>query len=171
MEAAGKLTHPNIVHAYDAEEIGDTHFLAMEYIEGVSLTNLLNQRGPLPPAEACSYIRQAALGLQHAHERGMVHRDIKPQNLIVTSEGRVKIVDFGLARFVLETAPAGTLLASTGADTAVGLAQVNPPVEPLTQAGTVMGRRRTSRPNRLAILTPPTSGRTSTAWAARCTTS
>jgi RND family efflux transporter MFP subunit len=139
MEAAGKLTHPNIVHAYDAEEVGDTHFLAMEYVEGVSLTNLLNQRGPLPPAEACSYIRQAALGLQHAHERGMVHRDIKPQNLIVTSAGRVKILDFGLARFVLETAPAGALLASTGADTAVGLTHVNPPVEPLTQAGTVMG--------------------------------
>ena len=139
MEAAGKLTHPNIVHAYDAEEVGDTHFLAMEYVEGVSLTNLLNQRGPLPPAEACSYIRQAALGLQHAHERGMVHRDIKPQNLMVTSEGQVKILDFGLARFVLETAPAGALLASTGADTEVALTEVNPPIEPLTQAGTVMG--------------------------------
>jgi multidrug efflux system membrane fusion protein len=139
MEAAGKLTHPNIVHAYDAEEIGDTHFLAMEYVEGVSLTNLLNQRGQLPPADACSYIRQAALGLQHAHERGMVHRDIKPQNLIVTSDGQVKILDFGLARFVLETAPAGALLASAGADSAAGLTQMNNPVEPLTQAGTVMG--------------------------------
>ncbi len=139
MEAAGKLTHPNIVHAYDAEEVGDTHFLAMEYVEGVSLTNLLNQRGPLPPAEACSYIRQAALGLQHAHERGMVHRDIKPQNLMVTSERQVKILDFGLARFVLETAPAGALLASTGADTEVVLTEVNPPIEPLTQVGTVMG--------------------------------
>jgi RND family efflux transporter MFP subunit len=139
MEAAGKLTHPNIVHAYDAEEVCDTHFLAMEYVDGVSITNLLNQRGPLPPAEACSYIRQAALGLQHAHERGMVHRDIKPQNLMVTSDGQVKILDFGLARFVLETAPAGTLLASTGADTAVALTEVNPPIEPLTQAGTVMG--------------------------------
>jgi RND family efflux transporter MFP subunit len=139
MEAAGKLTHPNIVHAYDAEEIGDTHFLAMEYVEGVSLSNLLNQGGSLPPAEACSYIRQAALGLQHAHERGMVHRDIKPQNLIVTFEGQVKILDFGLARFVLETAPAVALVASTGADAAVDLTQLNPPIEPLTQAGTVMG--------------------------------
>ena len=171
MEAAGKLTHPNIVHAYDAEELGDTHFLAMEYVEGVSLTNLLNQRGPLPPAEACSYIRQAGLGLQHAHERGMVHRDIKPQNLMVTSEGQVKILDFGLARFVLETAPAGALLASTGADTEVALTEVNPPIEHLTQAGTVMGTPAYIAPNRLAILTPPTSGRTSTASAARCTTS
>jgi RND family efflux transporter MFP subunit len=111
----------------------------MEYVEGVSLTNLLNQRGPLPAAEACSYIRQAASGLQHAHERGMVHRDIKPQNLMVTSECQVKILDFGLARFVLETAPAGALLASPGADTEVALTEVDSPIEPLTQAGTVMG--------------------------------
>ncbi len=137
MEAAGKLTHPNIVHAYDAETIGDTHFLAMEYVEGMSLAKLLAQRGPLPAAEACSYIRQAALGLQHAHERGMVHRDIKPQNLMVTSQGQVKILDFGLARFVLESASAGALLTSTGA--AVALAQGDPPVEPLTKVGTLMG--------------------------------
>jgi RND family efflux transporter MFP subunit len=139
MEAAGKLTHPNIVHAYDAEGIGEMHFLAMEHVEGVSLAKLLTQRGPLPVAEACCYIRQAALGLQHAHERGMVHRDIKPQNLMVTSEGQVKILDFGLARFVLESAPAGALLAAVEADAAVACAGGNTPVEPLTQAGTVMG--------------------------------
>jgi serine/threonine protein kinase/biotin carboxyl carrier protein len=137
MEAAGKLTHPNIVHAYDAERIGDTHFLAMEYVEGLSLAKLLAQRGPLPVPEACSYIRQAALGLQHAHERGMVHRDIKPQNLMVTSRGQVKILDFGLARFVLESAPAGVLLASAGAAMAPAPGVV--PVEPLTQVGTLMG--------------------------------
>ncbi|HEY7312713.1 MAG TPA: efflux RND transporter periplasmic adaptor subunit [Gemmataceae bacterium] len=137
MEAAGKLTHPNIVHAYDAERIGDTHFLAMEYVEGLSLAKLLAQRGPLPVTEACSYIRQAALGLQHAHERGMVHRDIKPQNLMVTSRGQVKILDFGLARFVLESAPPGALLASTGA--AIAPAQGEVAVETLTQVGTLMG--------------------------------
>jgi serine/threonine protein kinase/multidrug efflux pump subunit AcrA (membrane-fusion protein) len=139
MEAAGKLTHPNIVHAYDAEGVGDTHFLAMEYVEGLSLARLLTRRGPFSVAEACSYIRQAALGLHHAHERGMVHRDIKPQNLMVTPEGQVKILDFGLARFVRETAPAGNLLASTGADTAVAVAPGNTTTEPLTQAGTIMG--------------------------------
>jgi serine/threonine protein kinase/multidrug efflux pump subunit AcrA (membrane-fusion protein) len=139
MEAAGKLTHPNIVHAYDADVVGETHFLAMEYVDGQSLAKLLTQRGPLAVAEACSYVRQAALGLQHAHERGMVHRDIKPQNLMVTSDGRVKILDFGLARFVLETAPAGARFASTDADCAVGVAEGKTPVEPLTQVGTVMG--------------------------------
>jgi serine/threonine protein kinase len=83
VQAAGQLTHPNIMHAYDAEQAGDTHFLVMEYVEGISLARLVAERGPLPVAEGCDYVRQAALGLQHAHERGMVHRDIKPQNLMV----------------------------------------------------------------------------------------
>src|SRR5262245_24585198 len=83
VEAAGRLTHPNIVHAYDAEQAGDVHFLAMEYVEGISLAKLQAERGPLPVAEACEYARQAALALQHAHERGMVHRDIKPQNVLL----------------------------------------------------------------------------------------
>jgi WD40 repeat protein len=102
VKAAAKLAHPNIVHAYDAERAGDLHFLVMEYVEGESLAQRLAERGPLPVAEACSHARQAALGLQHAHERGMVHRDIKPHNLMRTPEGRVKILDFGLARFVSE---------------------------------------------------------------------
>jgi HEAT repeat protein/tRNA A-37 threonylcarbamoyl transferase component Bud32 len=102
VRAAARLTHPNIVAAFDAEQAGDVHFLAMEYVEGVSLTRRLAERGPLPVAEACDYIRQAAVGLQHAHERGMVHRDIKPQNLMLTPAGQVKILDFGLARFALE---------------------------------------------------------------------
>jgi hypothetical protein len=105
VKAAARLTHPNIVTAYDAEQAGDLHFLVMEYVEGASLERLLRQRGPLPVAEACSLAWQAALGLQHAHERGMVHRDIKPANLLLTSAGRVKLLDFGLARFVSEAAP------------------------------------------------------------------
>jgi uncharacterized protein (TIGR03067 family) len=127
--AAGTLTHPNIVHAYDAEQAGDTHFLVMEHVEGISLAKLVSEQGPLPVAQACDFIRQAALGLQHAHERGMVHRDIKPQNLMVVPQSRdrqgadtaalpdgrgsdrgvIKILDFGLARFSLEcAAPAST---------------------------------------------------------------
>ncbi len=83
IRAAAQLHHPNIVAAYDAEQAGDTHFLVMEYIDGVNLARLVAEKGPLPVAEACDYVRQAALGLQYAHEpRDMVHRDVKPHNLI-----------------------------------------------------------------------------------------
>jgi serine/threonine protein kinase len=102
VKAAARLSHPNIATAYDAEQSGDLHFLVMEYIAGTSLEYLVRTRGPLPIAQACDIIRQAALGLQHAHEHGMVHRDIKPQNLLVTPAGQVKILDFGLARLCSE---------------------------------------------------------------------
>ena len=97
IRAAARLHHPNIVAAYDAEQAGETHFLVMEYVDGVSLDRLVAERGPLPVAEACEYVRQAALGLQHAHEHGLVHRDVKPHNLIRGADGVVKVLDFGLA--------------------------------------------------------------------------
>ena len=86
VKAAAQLVHPNIVTAHDAEQAGDVHFLVMECIDGISLARLVKDCGPLPVAEACDYVRQSALGLQHAFERGMVHRDINPQNLMVTRE-------------------------------------------------------------------------------------
>jgi Leucine-rich repeat (LRR) protein/tRNA A-37 threonylcarbamoyl transferase component Bud32 len=98
IRAAAQLSHPNIVHAYDADEAGGVHFFAMEYVEGTDLAKLLKQHGPLPVAGACEYIRQAALGLQHAHEKGLVHRDLKPHNLLLTKDGVVKVLDLGLAR-------------------------------------------------------------------------
>jgi WD40 repeat protein len=107
VEAAGRLDHQNIVRAYDAEQAGDLHLLVMEFIDGVSLAQLLERKGPLPVANACHYIRQAALGLQHAFERGMTHRDIKPQNLMLTPRGLVKVLDFGLARLRSERKRAG----------------------------------------------------------------
>jgi formylglycine-generating enzyme required for sulfatase activity len=100
IRAAAQLHHAHIVGAYDAERAGETHFLVMEYIDGVSLDQLLARKGPLPIAQACEYVRQAALGLQYAHERGMVHRDVKPHNLIRTADGVVKVLDFGLASVV-----------------------------------------------------------------------
>src|SRR5262249_11871361 len=112
VKAAAKLAHPNIVTAFDADQAGDTHFLVMEFVEGVSLSRLVAEHGRLPVAEACDYVRQAALGLQHAFARGMVHRDIKPHNLMRTPEGQVKILDFGLARFAMETPAAGALLSA-----------------------------------------------------------
>jgi len=104
IEAVGRLTHPNIVAAFDADYVGNTHFLVMEYVEGIDLSRLVKEHGPLPPGVACDFARQAALGLQHAHEQGMVHRDIKPHNLLVSRGPApalapvVKILDMGLAR-------------------------------------------------------------------------
>jgi CheY-like chemotaxis protein len=129
VRAAARLAHPNIVAGYDADCAGNTHFLVMEFVEGVDLDRLLRERGALAVAQACAYARQTALGLQHAWERGMVHRDIKPHNLMLTPQGQVKILDFGLARFRSEVAaveapaasparPKGTAYAYTGAGTA-----------------------------------------------------
>jgi WD40 repeat protein len=101
-KASARLSHPNIVAAYDAEQAGALPFLVMEYVEGTDLARWVAERGPLPVAEACEYGRQAALGLQHAHEHGMIHRDIKPHNLMRTPDGTVKILDFGLARLVAD---------------------------------------------------------------------
>src|SRR5437763_2469656 len=102
VRAAARLDHPNIVKAYDAEQAGSLQLLAMEYVEGKNLADVLAKKGPLPVAYACQCARQVALGLQHAHERGMVHRDVKPQNLMLTPRGVVKILDFGLAKLASE---------------------------------------------------------------------
>ena len=100
MRAVGKLAHENIVAALDAGEIDGTHYLVMELVAGVDLGTIARQQAPLPVAEACEIIRQAALGLQHAHANNLVHRDIKPSNLMLaegSSGPLVKILDMGLA--------------------------------------------------------------------------
>ena len=102
VKAAAKLSHANIVTAHDAEQAGELHFLVMEFVEGVGLDRLVAKQGVPTVPQACGLIRQAALGLQHAHDKGMVHRDIKPANLMVTRRGQVKILDFGLARLARE---------------------------------------------------------------------
>jgi serine/threonine-protein kinase len=99
MRLTAQLAHPNIVKTLEARLDGDLHYFAMEYIEGTSLESLVKRAGPLPVAQACDYVRQAALGLQHAHERGLIHRDIKPANLLVSeADSVVKVLDLGLAR-------------------------------------------------------------------------
>jgi serine/threonine-protein kinase len=106
VRAAARLTHPNIVTAYDANQIGGRHYLVMEFVDGPNLDQLVRQQGPLPVSMACEIVRQAANGLQYAHEMGMVHRDIKPANLLLQRSGQqapagsfvLKILDFGLAR-------------------------------------------------------------------------
>jgi WD40 repeat protein/serine/threonine protein kinase len=98
IRAAAQLEHPHIIRAYDADEVAGHHFFVMEYVDGTDLAKVVKKRGPLPAAEACDCVRQAALGLQHAHERGLVHRDIKPSNLLLTRDRQVKVLDLGLAR-------------------------------------------------------------------------
>jgi serine/threonine protein kinase len=98
MKAVGRLDHPNIVRAMDAREIDGMHFLAMEYVAGMDLGDVVQHGGTLRIADACEVVRQIAAGLQCAHENGLVHRDIKPSNAILTTAGQVKLLDLGLAR-------------------------------------------------------------------------
>jgi serine/threonine protein kinase len=132
VKTAARQSHPNIVSAYDAEQAGDVQFLVMEYVEGRDLARLVEERGQLPVPLACEFARQVALGLQHAFEKGLVHRDITPSNLLLAGRasaasscsdgislpepartpfeqrpqlkdlGTVKILDFGLARLARE---------------------------------------------------------------------
>ena len=93
-----QLAHPNLVAAYDAGGVAGLPYFVMEFIDGIGLDALVHQQGPLPVAEACEVVRQAALCLQHLHEHGLVHRDVKPSNLMLTPSGVVKVLDLGLAR-------------------------------------------------------------------------
>jgi serine/threonine protein kinase len=97
--ASAALDHPNIVRGFEAGQEKNQHFFVMEYVEGQSLQELVSKNGQMPIQEAASYVCQAALGLQHAFEAGVVHRDIKPGNLLVDRDQTVKILDMGLSRF------------------------------------------------------------------------
>lgn len=105
--AAGQLCHANIVHAYDSGPKGNSHFFAMEYVEGVDLDRLVQQSGPLGTALACEFLKQTAAGLQHAHERGLWHRDLKPSNLLVTRPGSGSLSPGGTGSSSHKTGPAG----------------------------------------------------------------
>jgi len=102
MIAIGRLDHPNIVRPLHAGEEAGISYLAREYVHGFSLSNLVRCVGPLPVPDACEIIRQTAMGLQAAYENGLVHRDIKPGNLMLTRQGEVKILDLGLARVMVD---------------------------------------------------------------------
>jgi serine/threonine protein kinase len=141
-QAAARLCHPHIVKVFDSDRAGATHYLVMEYVAGITLERHVEQQGPLTIPQACDFIRQAALGLQHAHEQALVHRDIKPSNLMVTpapecsphapredyitrsvtATYQVKLLDMGVARVLQlggQTAPES--------------------LSTLTQGGTVIG--------------------------------
>lgn len=101
-EAIARLDHKNIVQAYDCIEAHNTLYLAMQYVKGIDLSALVEREGPLPFDKAADYIRQAADGLQHAHEAGLIHRDIKPANMLVDTKGVVKLLDLGIVRLTME---------------------------------------------------------------------
>jgi serine/threonine-protein kinase len=100
MKIVGVLDHPNVVRAFDADQFEDSPYIVMEYLEGEDLEKVLRRRGMLPPQEVIDCMMQAAWGLAHAHEKGVVHRDIKPTNLFLDNTGVVKVLDLGLGAFV-----------------------------------------------------------------------
>ena len=97
-QAAASLTHPNIVSIYDVGRDGDLYYIVMEYVEGRTLKEYLDEQGKLPWREAAEYAAQICRALEVAHKNSIVHRDIKPQNIIMTPDGTLKVTDFGIAR-------------------------------------------------------------------------
>jgi serine/threonine-protein kinase len=117
MQLVGRLDHPNVVRAFDADRVADCYFIAMEYAAGCTLEDWLKARGALAPADVVYYASQAADGLAHAHAQGVIHRDIKPSNLLVTQDRKLKILDFGLGALLEREEQASDL---TSAGMAVG---------------------------------------------------
>lgn len=97
-QAAASLSHPNVVNIYDVGEVQDTYYIVMEYVRGINLKELIRKEGKLTPEQSVGIALQVAAALGHAHRNHLVHRDIKPHNILITEEGRVKVTDFGIAR-------------------------------------------------------------------------
>ncbi len=119
MRAVGRLGHPNIVQATDAGDAAGVPFLVMEFVDGQNLAALVKRDGPRSLAEAGELVRQAAAGLLHAHQAGVIHRDVKPSNLMLAADGTVKVLDLGLALPLADPLPADAL-ASGSRDTVIG---------------------------------------------------
>jgi serine/threonine protein kinase len=125
VRASARLSHPNVVRAYDADQVGDDYYFAMEFLDGEDLSRRVKKTGPLPLDHACNYLLQAARGLQHLHENDLIHRDIKPGNLMVIRKtepnsaqpfGHLKLLDLGLAYLVEDpNAPPEVNLTQLGA--------------------------------------------------------
>ncbi len=112
-QAAGALNHPNIVNYYDVVDEDDLHYIVMELVEGITLKNYIDQKGRLDTDEAVEYAIKIAEGLKAAHSRGIIHRDVKPQNVILSENHNLKVADFGIARAVTaQTASASQAMGS-----------------------------------------------------------
>lgn len=120
MLALAQLDHPNFIKAYDIDPTGARHWFTMEIVEGIDLQKLVQSSGRLAVSQACDYIRQAAMGLQYAYEHGLVHRDVKPANLLVAlKDHRLRILDIGLARREWDFSEAGTSTVTSSANSAL----------------------------------------------------
>jgi serine/threonine protein kinase len=109
MKIVGLLDHPNVVRAIDADEHEGCPYIVMEYLEGDDLEHVFARRGPLPPQEVMAYMAQACRGLAHAHEKGVIHRDVKPTNLFLVNTGVVKVLDLGFGELVGQAQQAGNV--------------------------------------------------------------
>src|SRR5262245_36564157 len=145
MLAVGKFKHPNLVEATDAGVTDGMQYLVMEYLPGTNLSRLVARDGPLPLPRACELIRQAASGLHHAHEHGLVHRDVKPSNLLLGNDGVVRVLDLGLPLLPGEAEPpeAKPTTATTEAITAIT-------DDTLTAPGQQLGTRDYTAPEQIA---------------------
>ena len=123
-KAIASLNHPNIVRMYDIDNDKDTHYMVMEHVDGADMQTLVRKHGPLPFAVAADYIAQSARGLHHAHEAGLIHRDVKPANILINKKGDVKVLDLGLALFAEE---ADASLTMEFNDKVLGTADYLPP--------------------------------------------
>jgi len=130
--AAAQLTHHNVIQIYDIGEDRGKHFFSMEFVQGQSLMDLVKKEGRLAPEVAVGYILQAARGLRYGHNQGMVHRDIKPDNLMINTEGVVKVADLGLVKLPAGDLPEQAGAIPSGEDDGEGSTE-------LTRAGAVMG--------------------------------
>ena len=119
--AAAQLTHSNVVHVYDVRECSGVHYLVMEFVEGENVRERVKRRGPLPVGEALQIAHGAARGLAAAHRTGMVHRDIKPDNILISRDGVVKVADLGLAK------PGDGQAGMTRSNVVMGTPQYMPP--------------------------------------------
>ncbi len=107
-QAAASLSHPNIVNVYDVGNDNDTHYIVMEYVNGTTLKKYIKEKGPLTNKEAISISKQIALALHHAHSNHIVHRDIKPHNILISEDGQIKVTDFGIARAITSSTVTNT---------------------------------------------------------------
>lgn len=128
VEAAAQLTHPNVVTAYDAGEARGVAYLVSEFVEGNDLHHWVAEHGPMPLPVAVQAIRDAAAGLGYAHERGIIHRDVKPSNLMRTPDGVIRVLDVGLARLIRQDAHAGERVAVVGTPAYMAPEQASDPV-------------------------------------------